>query len=80
MPIVLRLSAVLCFAVLGVANAQEIIKCHSPRGQIIYSDVPCEKLGAKSIGTVDATPNEVDGIRRASRASAVAALQQGGEA
>jgi hypothetical protein len=49
----------------AAAQAEDIIKCRSPRGQIIYSDVPSEKLGAKGIGTVDATPNEVDGIRRA---------------
>jgi hypothetical protein len=52
------------FCCAPAAQAEDIIKCRSPRGQIIYSDVPCEEL-AKSIGTVDATPNEVDGIRRA---------------
>lgn len=64
MPIVLQVSGVLLYAVLGAAQAQEITKCRSARGQIIYSDVPCEKMGAKAIGTVDATPNDVDGIRR----------------
>lgn len=57
-------SAVLALSLCG-AQAEDIIKCRSRAGQIIYSDVPCEKLGAQTIGAVDATPNEVDGIRRA---------------
>jgi hypothetical protein len=62
---VLKIASFALFCCVAPAQADDIIKCRSPRGQIIYSDVPCEKLGAKSIGTVDATPNEVDGIRRA---------------
>jgi hypothetical protein len=54
----------LLFCCVAAVHANDIIKCRSPRGQIIYSDMPCEKMGAKIIGTVDATPNEVDGIRR----------------
>ena len=30
-------------------NADEIIKCKTPAGRIIYSDVPCAKQGAKSV-------------------------------
>lgn len=45
-------------------GATEIVKCRSRTGQVIYSDVPCEKQGASTIGTVDATPNEVGAIRR----------------
>lgn len=58
-------SFALLFCCVAAAQAGEIIKCRSQKGQIIYSDVSCDSLGAKSVGTVDATPNEVDGIRRA---------------
>jgi hypothetical protein len=47
----------------AIVSAADIIKCRSRTGQIIYSDVPCEKQGASSIGTVDATPNVVGAIR-----------------
>ncbi len=63
-------------------SADEIIKCQTPAGRIIYSDVPCEKQGAKPAGVVDATPNVVGAIKsrpvdnRQSAGSTVTTTQQ----
>lgn len=45
-----------------VALAQ-VYKCSARAGQTTYSDEPCEKIGAKSVGVVNATPNVVSGLR-----------------
>ncbi|MGZ5227487.1 MAG: DUF4124 domain-containing protein [Burkholderiales bacterium] len=54
----------LLLLMLPTANAGEFFKCRSRTGQVLYSDVPCEKSGASLIGTVDSSPNEVDAVRR----------------
>ena len=47
----------------GEALAQ-VYKCAAGAGQTTNSDVPCEKIGAKPVGVVDTSPNEVSGLRR----------------
>jgi len=47
-----------------LVSADEIVKCRSRTGQLIYSDAPCEKQSASRIGTVDGSPNQVPGIKR----------------
>lgn len=58
------LVAILQFWIISpTVSADEIIKCRTPAGRIIYSDVPCEKQGAKPAGLVDASPNVVGAVK-----------------
>jgi hypothetical protein len=45
------------------AAASEVYRCHASNGRIIYSDSPCSTIGAKPIGMVDTTPNEIPAQR-----------------
>jgi len=48
----------------SLASAADVVKCRTNTGRVIYSDVPCEKQGAATTGTVDTSPNEVGGVGR----------------
>lgn len=60
----------------NTAIAAEVFKCQSATGRTIYSDVPCSKIGARAVGIVDATPNEVPGTRRSQPNSNQATMPQ----
>lgn len=43
--------------------ASEVYKCQAPTGRTVYSDVPCNKIGAKPVGVVNTTPNAVPALK-----------------
>ena len=54
------------------AAAAELYKCRSADGPVLYSDVPCEKAGAKPIGTVTIAPGPASSAPRPSGPGAIA--------
>lgn len=55
--VVLGLAILLLWLIAPPASAGIIVKCLSHTGEVLYSDVPCEKQGAIPDGTVNASPN-----------------------
>jgi clan AA aspartic protease (TIGR02281 family) len=61
--VVLGLAMLLLWLVAPSVSAEVIVKCLSHTGEVIYSDVPCEKQGALPDGTINASPNGFGGTR-----------------
>jgi clan AA aspartic protease (TIGR02281 family) len=57
------LAILMLWLIASPAGAGVIVKCLSHTGEVIYSDVPCEKQGAIPDGTVNASPNGFLGTR-----------------
>jgi aspartyl protease family protein len=62
--VVFGLEILLLWLISSLVSADEIVKCRSGTGQVIYSDVPCERQSASPIGTVNASPNSASEIKR----------------
>jgi len=62
--VVLGFAILLLWLIAPPVSAEVIVKCLSPTGQVIYSDVPCEKQGAVPDGTINASPNGFGGTSR----------------
>ena len=58
------LAMLLLWLIAPPASAGVIVNCLSHTGEVIYSDVPCEKQGALPDGIVNASPNGFGGSRR----------------
>jgi hypothetical protein len=53
-------SVVFLWLIVPGANAGELFKCRTKDGEILYSDVACEKSGAARLGIVEPPPKQVD--------------------
>jgi len=62
--VALGLAIFLLWLIAPPVSAEVIVKCLSRTGEVIYSDVPCEKQGALPDGTVNASPNGYGGTMR----------------
>jgi clan AA aspartic protease (TIGR02281 family) len=62
--VVLGLAIFLPWLIAPPASAGVIVKCLSHTGEVIYSDVPCEKQGASPDGIINASPNGFGGTMR----------------
>src|SRR5438270_6615376 len=51
-----------------IAHAGELFKCRSRSGQILYSDIACDKSGAVLIGTIERPPERAADAQRSSAA------------
>jgi hypothetical protein len=68
-------SVMLLWLVVPVANAGELFKCRTRDGEILYSDVACEKSGAARLGIVEPPPQQVDRAGRPSAQEAGGAMK-----
>jgi hypothetical protein len=53
-------SFVFLWIIVPLGNAGELFKCRTKDGDILYSDLACEKAGASRIGTVEPPPKQPD--------------------